>query len=112
MKKDRNHKVNGTVRSNGFVRLEFHHPTAKSVSVAGTFNGWRPGATEMIQMEGGRWVKELVLPPGRYEYRLVVDNEWIADPRATETASYKCGGVNSVLKVPQPDRASNESQRA
>ena len=26
--------------------------------------------------------KELALPPGTYEYRLVVDGEWIADPRA------------------------------
>jgi 1,4-alpha-glucan branching enzyme len=102
MKKHRNHKANGSVGSNHSVRLEFNHPAAKSVSIAGTFNGWRPGATEMVPVGQGRWLKELVLPPGRYEYRLVIDNEWISDPLAVETAPNPFGGVNSVLNVSPP----------
>ena len=42
---------------------------------------------------------ELALPPGTYEYRLVVDGEWIADPSAKETVPNPFGGVNSVLKA-------------
>lgn len=107
MKKTRIISGNGT--PNHSVHLEFHHPTAKSVCVAGTFNEWRPGATEMVAVGQGRWLKDLVLPPGRYEYRLVVDNEWIADPLAPESAPNPFGGVNSVLHVSQPDEVSNES---
>ena len=34
------------------------------------------GATPMISLGDGRWIKALALPPGTYEYRLVVDGEW------------------------------------
>jgi len=53
----------------------------------------------MVSLGEGRWVKELVLPPGVYEYRLVVDGEWMADPRASESAPNPFGEMNSVLKV-------------
>ena len=82
------------------VRLEFIDPLAKSVGIAGTFNDWRPGATPMIHLGAGRWVKELMLPPGVYEYRLVVDgDDWKPDPRADETAPNPFGGLNSILRV-------------
>jgi len=90
---------NGNGSVNQSVRLEFTHPSAKSVSVAGTFNDWHPGATEMVAVGDGRWLKELALAPGVYEYRLVVDGEWMPDPRASETAPNPFGGTNSVLKV-------------
>lgn len=99
MKKNKNYRANGNGTATRCVRLEFIHPTAKSVSVAGTFNEWRPGATEMIALENGRWLKELVLQPGTYEYQLVVDNQWMPDPLATETTPNSFGGVNSVLRV-------------
>ena len=47
----------------------------------------------MVSLGDGRWAKELVLPPGVYEYRLVVDGEWMPDPRASETAPNPYGGT-------------------
>lgn len=84
------------------VKIEFVHPTAETVCIAGTFNDWHPRATEMVALGEGRWAKELVLPPGVHEYRIVVDGEWMADPSATETAPNPYGGLNSVLRVPAP----------
>jgi 1,4-alpha-glucan branching enzyme len=55
--------------------MEFDHPTATTVAIAGTFNSGRPGVTPMALLGDGRWVKELVLLPGVYEYRYVVDGE-------------------------------------
>ena len=81
------------------VHLEITHPTATAIGIAGTFNEWRPQVTPMIPLGGGRWIKELVLPPGVYEYRLVIDGEWMSDLRATETTPNAFGGLNSVLKV-------------
>ncbi len=89
------------------VRLEFTHPTATSVCVAGSFNDWRPGATPMLSLGDGRWVKQLALPPGRYEYRLVADGEWMADPAARESAPNPFGGVNSILAVAGLDDGEN-----
>ena len=53
----------------------------------------------MVSLGDGRWAKELVLPPGVYEYRLVVDGQWMPDPGATDSAPNPFGGMNSVLKV-------------
>jgi 1,4-alpha-glucan branching enzyme len=81
------------------AHFEFLHPTAARVCVAGTFNDWRPEATPMVAMGDGRWIKELTLPPGVYEYRIVADGEWMPDPLAWETTPNPLGGMNSVLKV-------------
>jgi 1,4-alpha-glucan branching enzyme len=81
------------------VHIEFNHTTATRIAIAGTFNDWRPEATPMIPVGEGRWVKELALPPGVYEYRLVVDGQWMPDPRASETAPNPFGEMNSVSKV-------------
>ena len=81
------------------VRFEFTHPTATTVCVAGTFNEWRPEAKALRSTGGGDWWKEIALPPGTYEYCLVVDGRWMPDPRAHETVPNVFGGMNSVLKV-------------
>ena len=80
--------------------MEFHDEQAQAVAIAGTFNDWRPEATPMLGVGEGRWVKELVLPPGRYEYLLVVDGEWKCDPAAPERVPNPFGTKNSVLEVP------------
>jgi 1,4-alpha-glucan branching enzyme len=81
------------------VRFEFTHPTATTVCVAGTFNDWHREAKAMHPLGNGRWLKETVLPPGNYEYCLVVDGRWIPDPLARETVPNPFGGRNSLLKV-------------
>jgi len=53
----------------------------------------------MVSLGDGRWLKELILTPGVYEYRLVVDGEWMSDPRARETVTNPFGESNSVLRV-------------
>jgi 1,4-alpha-glucan branching enzyme len=83
------------------VRFEFTHPTAHTVGVAGTFNDWRSQTKSMIPLGKGRWLKEMVLPAGTYEYCLVVDSECLPDPLAKETVPNPFGGRNSVLKVGQ-----------
>jgi Glycogen recognition site of AMP-activated protein kinase len=98
-----------TADSNGHtghrVRLEIDHLTAAVVSIAGTFNDWRPEATPMVSLGKGRWLKELVLPAGTYEYRFVVDGQWVCDPLAKETAPNPFGSKNSVLRVPPEAQA-------
>ena len=93
------------IRPVAITTFEFNHPTATTISVAGTFNDWRPGAAPMIPLGAGRWIKALTLPPGTYEYRLVVDGEWVCDPQARETAPNPFGGLNSILRVPDRNGA-------
>jgi 1,4-alpha-glucan branching enzyme len=81
------------------VRLELARPDAQEVGIAGSFNDWHPSVTPMIRLSDGKWAKELALPPGRYEYRFVVDGEWADDPAATELISNPFGTPNAVLVV-------------
>jgi hypothetical protein len=53
----------------------------------------------------GRWAKELLLPPAAYEYRLVVDDEWVGDPKANETVANPFGSHNALLRVQPPTGA-------
>lgn len=81
------------------VRLEFIHPEAVDVCVAGSFNDWQPQATPLVPLGDGRWGKELTLPEGRYEYRFVVDGVWMTDPAAKENLPNPFGSLNSVLTI-------------
>ncbi len=55
-------------------------PTARAVCLAGTFNGWDPNATPMIKDAEGNWDVAVKLPPGRYEFRFVVDGVLCCEP--------------------------------
>jgi anti-sigma factor RsiW len=80
------------------VELELPAAGVRSVAVAGDFNGW--DATRMLRGEDGVWRIRLSLPPGRYQYVFVVDEEkWMADPRATTVVDNGYSGTNSVLDV-------------
>jgi 1,4-alpha-glucan branching enzyme len=79
MTKNRKHKPKDNSQAAQPVQVEFSHPTANAVAIAGTFNDWRPDLTPMVSVGNGRWVKELALRPGVYEYQWVVDGEWIPE---------------------------------
>jgi hypothetical protein len=79
-----------------FVLLE---PDAKEVAVGGDFNGWGSGATPMKRHDGGHWETTVALAPGRYEYKFLVDGQWIPDPLAHEHVWNRHGTLNSVIEV-------------
>ncbi len=80
------------------VDFVLHMPAAKSASVAGSFNGWDANRTPLRKDASG-WKATLWLPPGRYQYRFVVDGEWMSDPRAKESVPNEFGSTNSVVVV-------------
>jgi hypothetical protein len=83
-----------------FVRMVLRQPGARSVSVAGDFNGWNPTQTQLERSEGGVWTATIPLKPGRYQYMFVIDGkQWIADPLAAEGAGDGFGAQNAVLDV-------------
>ena len=52
---------------------------AKKVILTGNFNGWN---TEELELEkiGNTWKLDYILAPGMYEYKFIVDGNWITDP--------------------------------
>lgn len=94
------------------VRITYVNSWAGSVCIAGTFNDWRPDATPMFCVGEGWWIKELALPTGRYEYRLVVDGKWICDPAAREETPNPHGDFTSILTVRASHGTANEKIEA
>ncbi len=80
------------------VEFTLANSTARSVAVAGSFNNWDP-KRNALQKDGAGWKATVWLPPGRYEYRFVVDGQWINDPKARDCAPNPFGGTNCVLTV-------------
>ena len=88
------------------VRLVVLQPEARTVDVAGDFNGWDPARTPLEQTATGAWTVTIPLQPGRYEYMFVVDGkQWVGDPFAVEQADDGFGSRNAVLDV-RPAEAS------
>ncbi len=81
------------------VTMRYSVPHATTVAVVGDFNDWNPAATPLRPAGGDRWCAVLLLDPGRYEYRLVVDGRWIDPPGAGETSANPFGTRNAVLHV-------------
>jgi len=78
---------------------------AQKVYVLGSFNKWQPEQYAMkFDSATSRWVIEIALPPGEYEYVFLVDNrQVIADPKAEFFKKDKFGSRNSILYVASHD---------
>ncbi len=83
------------------VRVSLVAPSAKSVSIAGSFNKWNAIRDRLSGPDNiGVWTLVLPLPPGTYEFRFVIDGrEWVLDPAAPKTDD-GMGTENSLLFVP------------
>jgi 1,4-alpha-glucan branching enzyme len=81
------------------IEFSFNFPEAKEVFLAGDFNGWDLRSIPLQRSGKGAWETKLNLPPGRYEYKLMVDGAWVQDFGSTEMVSNPFGTHNSVLRV-------------
>lgn len=81
--------------------FELAAPDARTVAVAGDFNGWDIAATPLADADGdGIWTAIVPIEPGRYAYMFVVDGErWVLDPDAEAVQPDGFGGTNAVLKL-------------
>lgn len=93
----------------GCVRVCFELPPclwADRVAVASEFNNWDTYATPMHQDEDGVWRAIVDLPCGReYEFRYVVDGEWMTDLHADGFSTNEYGTDNSVIRAELPAEA-------
>jgi hypothetical protein len=71
---------------------------AKSVVLAGNFNDWNEAQLRMRKSTDG-WELDYVLGPGNYQYKFIVDGQWIVDPSAGAPIDDGNGNQNSFLVV-------------
>ena len=89
-----------------YVQFIFASQGAKSVEVAGDFNGWDPGAGALRDADGdGVWTGHVAVEPGLHKYMFVVDGqEWVTDPRAERYVDDGFGMRNALIAVAPPPR--------
>ena len=57
------------------VTFSYRAPQAQRVLLAGDFTEWQQAPLGMKKSKDGVWTKTATLPPGRYEYRLLVERQ-------------------------------------
>ncbi len=72
---------------------------AKEVFLMGNFNNWSPKKHPMQRDENGMWNKAVMLSPGNYEYKFLVDGQWREDPRNDQTCPNCFGTQNNLLNL-------------
>lgn len=72
------------------VEFIFRSSKAMKVFLAGEFNSWEAESLPMQKYKEGLWEAMVNLPPGRYEYKLFVDNAWAEEPPCTVMIGGSC----------------------
>jgi len=81
-------------------------PARADVRVSGDFNAWAAeGRPLRYNPETSAHEGIVQIPPGRCEYRLIIDGRWTPDPYNPTRTSNPFGGENSVVVVTQAGRS-------
>ncbi len=83
------------------VEFRVKAPQAKTVQIAGDFNNWKPQETPLrLRGKDGIWVAAVPLLKGaEYQYKFVVDGQWVEDPDNQLKKEAFNGVYNSLIKV-------------
>ena len=87
------------VTKNQRVTFRLKAPSVKEVILMGDFNAWDAGSHPMEKDESGIWKVSMMIPPGKYEYKLFVDGQWRLDSGNSQTVLNSLGTENNVLNV-------------
>jgi len=84
-----------------YVRFALHAPEAKSVTLAGDFNGWNTRDISLTDPDrDGVWTVTVPVRPGVHQYMFVIDGDrWATDPWAGAYVEDGFGNRNAVLRT-------------
>ncbi|MCJ7752021.1 MAG: glycogen-binding domain-containing protein [Armatimonadetes bacterium] len=73
---------------------------AKDVRLVGDFTDWetKPIIMDRMKPRSRTFGAVVDLPPGTYQYKFIVDGEWVEDPKA-DSVPNDFGTGNSVITV-------------
>lgn len=75
-------------------------PENAMVQIAGDFNEWTPENLQFVcGREGALWQKKISLSQGSYQYKYLIDGNWVHDPHNREMVNDPFGDKNSVITV-------------
>ena len=59
------------------IKFSYYDPEAKKITLAGNFNNWDKDKMPLSKLEDGLWVRIVPLKEGEYEYKYIIDGEWM-----------------------------------
>lgn len=90
----------GVRRSSTGVLFVQPRSIGQRVEIAGDFNSWKPALTVMASNDAlGVYEKHLTLGKGKYEYKLVIDGQWVLDPYNPDRVDNGIGGRNNIIRI-------------
>ncbi|XP_020572379.1 phosphoglucan phosphatase DSP4, amyloplastic [Phalaenopsis equestris] len=95
--------------SRGRVRLSWKGGKYSSVEISGLDIGWGQRIPLKFNSSEGVWLLERDLPEGLYEYKYIVDGEWICNTSELMTSPQGDGHVNNYVCVPCTDTDSKST---
>ena len=81
------------------VNFELHDIPGREVFVVGSFNEWKPIKKLEDKHGDGIYRCRMMLYPGEYQYKFMVDGEWRSDAFNPNFMPNEFGSLNSVLIV-------------
>lgn len=81
------------------IEFSLNGVEATQVQIAGDFTAWESQPVALKKNKQGVWSARLLLAPGIYEYRYLVDGNWADDPNATSCVDNPFGTQNALIVV-------------
>ncbi|XP_071710323.1 phosphoglucan phosphatase DSP4, amyloplastic-like [Rutidosis leptorrhynchoides] len=85
------------------VTLTWKGEEFTTVEISGLDIGWGQRIPLIYDENQGSWVLQRDLPEGRYEYKYIVDGEWLTNQYELLTPVDKDGNVNNYIQVSDND---------
>jgi len=86
-------------KSGKAAEFKLFAPQAKKVTLAGSFNNWNISALKAKKDAKGTWSAKLSLKPGKYEYKFLVDGNWVNDPKCNSCVPNSFGSQNCTIEI-------------
>ena len=86
-------------KGDGEIKFVFLAPEAGEMYLTGDFVQWNPKLIPMKKGKDGLWKAKVLLPPGRYEYKFIMDGQWVQDIPGAERVPNPFGTENGVIQV-------------
>ena len=83
------------------ITFYYYDPSARDVSLIGSFNDWGTADGEMVQIRPGLWEGMLeTSKPGTHRYKFLIDrSRWTHDPENPLRIEDGFGGFNSLITI-------------
>lgn len=82
------------------ILFSYYALGAREVFLSGDFNGWKHGTLRLVKGSDDVWRLILKPAPNRsYDYKYIIDGNWITDPNNPDLNPDTAGGANSIVYI-------------